>query len=168
MRFRTRSETATAELAAALSHLVMPGDLILLAGDLGAGKTVFAKGFGAALGVVGPITSPTFTLVREYRGRIGMYHLDVYRLGQLDEVEDLGLAELLDDDAVTLIEWGDVISPVLHPDYLEVRIERVDGDDVDENHRELELRCVGTRWSARRRVLLEQLAAWVAESPAEG
>ena len=95
-----------------------------------------------------------------------MYHLDVYRLAQLGEVEDLGLSELLDNDAVTLIEWGDVIASTLHPDYLEIRIERLDDED-DEDVRLFDLRCVGTRWSARHRVLFEHLDAWLIERPME-
>ena len=126
---RTTSAEETAALAATLADLAVSGDLILLSGDLGAGKTAFAKGFGAALGVTEPITSPTFTLVREYRGRMKLYHLDVYRLDQIEEALDLGLAELLDDDAVTLIEWGEPILPALPADYLEIRLELGDDDD---------------------------------------
>ena len=87
----TSSASATADLAAALAELAQPGDLLLLAGDLGAGKTAFCQGFGRGLGVDEQITSPTFTLVQSYTGRLDLYHLDVYRLEQLDEVVDLGL-----------------------------------------------------------------------------
>jgi len=92
----TSSVTQTRDLAAAIAELARPGDLILLVGDLGAGKTAFVQGFGAALGIDEPITSPTFTLARQYQGRLELNHLDVYRLEQIEEVLDLGLQELLD------------------------------------------------------------------------
>jgi len=118
----TRTVDETRALAAALGERARPGDLVLLAGDLGAGKTAFAQGFGAGLGIIETITSPTFTLAQEYEGRLRMHHLDVYRLDQLGEVAGLGLAELLDDGSVVLIEWGDKILPALPSDYLEVRL----------------------------------------------
>ncbi|MGH9216286.1 MAG: tRNA (adenosine(37)-N6)-threonylcarbamoyltransferase complex ATPase subunit type 1 TsaE, partial [Acidimicrobiales bacterium] len=108
---RTSSVEATQGLAAALASLAQPGDLVVLAGDLGAGKTAFVQGFGRGLGVGEPITSPTFTLVQEYMGRLPVHHVDVYRLGHLSEVVDLGLSELLDDEGIVLIEWGDAILP---------------------------------------------------------
>ena len=152
---RTSSAAATAELARALSELARPADLVLLSGDLGAGKTTFTQGFGRGLGVSEQITSPTFTLVRSYRGRLGLHHLDVYRLG-LEEVHDLGLNELLDEDAVTLIEWGDTIIPVVGPDRLEIRIRLGDGDD----DRVIELEPTG-RWALRERALRVAVAPWV-------
>lgn len=161
LRVRTTSAAETAAVAAALAGVASSGDLILLSGDLGAGKTAFTQGFGAALGVVEPIVSPTFTLVREYRGRLKLYHLDVYRVSQLTEVIDLGLGELLDDDAVTLIEWGESILPALPADYLEVRIEL--GEDDDE--RLLELTTIGPRWAARSGGLARLLAPWAGDGP---
>lgn len=153
---RTTSPSETAALAAALAAMVGTGDLIVLSGDLGAGKTAFAQGFGAALDIAEPITSPTFTLVREYTGRMKMYHLDVYRLDQIEEALDLGLAELLDDDAVTLIEWGEAILPALPPEYLVVRLEL--GDDDDE--RLLELSMIGRRWAARSGGVAKAVEPW--------
>ncbi len=155
---RTTSTEQTAALAAALAEMATSGDLIVLSGDLGAGKTAFAKGFGAALDVTEPITSPTFTLVREYQGRLKMYHLDVYRLEQIEEALDLGLAELLDDDAVTLVEWGEAILPALPPEYLEVRLEL--GEDDDE--RLLELVMIGRRWAARSVGIARAVSPWAA------
>lgn len=158
LRLRTRSVEATRELAARLAELVAGGDLIVLAGDLGAGKTAFAQGFGLGLGIDDQITSPTFTLARQYEGRLRMHHLDVYRFDATAEVHDVGLAELLDDDeAVTLIEWGDAIMPTLPADLLEIRITLGDEDD----DREFELRIVGSRWAARRRALTTALAEWL-------
>lgn len=152
----TSSISQTRELAAALAELARPGDLFLLVGDLGAGKTAFTQGFGAALGVQEPITSPTFTLARVYRGRLELNHLDVYRLAQLDEVLDLGLQELLDGDSVTVIEWGDAIAPALGADYLEVRL----GYGADDDDRIVVLRPVGGRWAARTRALTRAVEPW--------
>lgn len=153
----TTSVAETRQVAAALAELARAGDLLLLVGDLGAGKTAFTQGFGAALGVVDPITSPTFTLARVYEGRFVLNHLDVYRLAQLDEVLDLGLQELLDGDSVTLIEWGDVIAPALGADYLEVRLAFGDRDD----DRHITLEPMGTRWLARARALAASIEPWV-------
>ena len=106
------SPAATAAFAGRLAALVEPGDVIVLGGEMGAGKTAFAQGFGSALGVREPITSPTFALLHRYDGgRLAMYHADVYRLDTLGELADLGLGEL--DDGVVVVEWGDVVAPAL-------------------------------------------------------
>lgn len=162
---RTRSVEETRELAAAVARVAQPGDLVLLSGDLGAGKTAFVQGFGRGLGVTEPITSPTFTLAQQYEGRLTVHHLDVYRLDQLGEVADLGLAELLDDGGVVLIEWGDAILPVLPNDHLEVRLVYGDPGDGDDDRRIL-VRPVGPSWAARQVSLLEALAPW-AVAPAD-
>ena len=144
----------TRRLAAAIAPLVQAGDLVLLCGELGAGKTAFAQGFGAALGVTEAITSPTFTLAQQYSGRLRVHHLDVYRLEALGETLDLDLPGLLDDDAVILIEWGDAIVPALPADYLEVRLRFGSGDD----DRVIGVLTVGARWAARQGALREALA----------
>ena len=155
----TSTVDATRDLGAALAELARPGDLVLLVGDLGAGKTALAQGFGRGLGIEGRITSPTFTLARQYEGgRLLLHHLDVYRLEQMEEVFDVGLPELLDEGAVTLIEWGDAIAPALPSDYLEVRLAYGAGDD----ERVIELKVVGVSWSARERAVGQALAPWVA------
>jgi tRNA threonylcarbamoyladenosine biosynthesis protein TsaE len=123
----SESPGATRELAGRLARLCRPGDVVLLIGDLGAGKTVFAQGFAAALGVEGPVTSPTFALVRQYRCGVDspvglLIHADVYRTGSVDEVTDLALAELVEEDAVALVEWGDLAAPALGNSALEVTL----------------------------------------------
>jgi tRNA threonylcarbamoyladenosine biosynthesis protein TsaE len=159
MRASTSSVDATRDLGAAVAGLARGGDVIVLAGDLGAGKTAFVQGFGRALGVTGRITSPTFTLVHVYEGRLPVHHLDVYRLDQMSEALDLGLAEMLDEGGVVLIEWGDAILPVLPPDLLEVRLTFGDGDD----DRALDVRPIGPHWSARRSALTAALAPWLGD-----
>jgi tRNA threonylcarbamoyladenosine biosynthesis protein TsaE len=153
----TTSVEATRDLGAAVAGLARPGDVLVLAGDLGAGKTAFVQGFGRSLGVTDRITSPTFTLVHVYEGRLPIHHLDVYRLEQMSEALDLGLAEMLDEGGVVLIEWGDAIFPVLPRDLLEVRLTFGEGDD----DRSFDLRPIGTRWTARRGALSAALAPWV-------
>ena len=153
----SRSAKDTQTIAAEVARVVTAGDLIVLGGDLGAGKTTFTQGFGAALGVEDPITSPTFVLMRQYEGRLPVVHMDVYRLEQLQEAIDLGLAEILDDGAVALVEWGDLVAAVLPADFLEVIIEQAEGDDA---LRRLRMRPVGARWHARMRALGEALAPW--------
>jgi tRNA threonylcarbamoyladenosine biosynthesis protein TsaE len=110
-----------------VAALCTPGDVVLLVGDLGAGKTVFAQGFAAALGVSGPVTSPTFALVRQYDcgegSPVGVFiHADVYRTGSLHEVVDLALAELVEEDAVALVEWGELAAPALGDSVLEITL----------------------------------------------
>jgi len=112
---RSESAEGTRGIAAALAALARRGDVVVLAGTLGAGKTTFAQGFARGLGVEGPVTSPTFTLVRQYPCRLGLLvHADVYRLEHLAEVADLGLPQLA-DDGVALVEWGDAAVPALGP-----------------------------------------------------
>ncbi len=152
----TASAEETREAGAAVAAALVPGDVVSLTGDLGAGKTTLVQGAARALGVRDPVASPTFVLVREYRGTVPVYHLDVYRLDQMQEALDLGLAEMLDDGGVVLIEWGDAILPVLPHDLLEVRLTLGDGDD----DRTITVRPVGLRWAARGGGLEAALAPW--------
>jgi tRNA threonylcarbamoyladenosine biosynthesis protein TsaE len=151
----TSSPDQTRAVAAALAACCRGGDLILLTGDLGAGKTTFTQGFGAALGVTSPITSPTFTLHHRYEGRLVVNHLDVYRLEQLDDTIELGLAELLDSGDVTVIEWGDMIRPALGSDYVQLTLELGEADD----QRLVRIEFAGTAWADRFEELTEAVAA---------
>ena len=154
MRVSTKSAEDTRELAAQLAAVARAGDVVLLSGELGAGKTTFTQGFGAGLGVEDAITSPTFTLVQTYPGRLKLVHVDVYRLEMLQEVIDLGLPELLDDGAVALIEWGEAAEPVLAAEFLRIRIAFGEGDD----DRVMTIEPVGRSWLDRA-LALERWAA---------
>jgi tRNA threonylcarbamoyladenosine biosynthesis protein TsaE len=152
----TKSADDTRELGAALASVVTSGDVVLLAGDLGAGKTTLTQGLARGLGVEERVTSPTFILMRPYEGRVPLVHVDAYRLEHLQEVIDLGLAEMLDDGALAVIEWGDVVAPVLPPDFLEVRLGYRESDD----EREVHLRVAGPRWSARLAAIRLAVERW--------
>ena len=154
----TKSAEDTRELGAALATVARSGDVVLLSGDLGAGKTTLVQGFARGLGITGPVVSPTFILVRTYQGRLTLVHADAYRMDNLQEVTDLDLPELLDDGGVALVEWGDVIAPVLPADYLEIRLEFGEGDD----DRHIEVRVVGPTWASRAAALHGALEKWSA------
>jgi tRNA threonylcarbamoyladenosine biosynthesis protein TsaE len=156
----TASADETRALARAIATLVVPGDVVLLGGDLGAGKTTFTQGFAVGLGVVEHVTSPTFTLIRPYdaaHGRPSLLHVDVYRLDQLAEVLDLGLAEQVEEDAVAVVEWGIDAAPAFGPEHLEIEITLGASDD----DRVLQFRPVGRRWAGRADALRRAIAAWV-------
>ena len=142
-----------------VAELTTAGDVILLDGDLGAGKTTFTQGFARKLGVSEAVTSPTFTLVRRYPTSAGfdLYHADLYRLDQLNEVADLGLDELLDEGAAAVIEWGEKGAPALGPDHLSIQLRLLE-DDNDEDRRLLTFSCPGGSWEARWEALEERLA----------
>jgi tRNA threonylcarbamoyladenosine biosynthesis protein TsaE len=157
----TESAEATRAAAARLAPLCRAGDVVLLVGDLGAGKTTFAQGFAAALDVAGPVTSPTFALVRQYRCGAAspvstLIHADVYRTGSVEEIADLALAELVEEDAVALVEWGDVAAPALGADALEITIQAPDPVGAPER-RTIAARGRGT-WRARAGDVADALA----------
>ena len=152
---RTAGVEETRALGGAFAALVEVADVVVLVGDLGAGKTAFVQGFAEALGVSAPVTSPTFTLANRYEGRLVVNHLDVYRFEHLEEVEDLALPELL-DDGVTLVEWGDAISSALPAEHLSVTIRFGDRDD----DRSFEFRGRGDRWRRRAARMGAVLEPW--------
>jgi tRNA threonylcarbamoyladenosine biosynthesis protein TsaE len=160
LQLRVSSLEGTTAVAAALAELSREGDVILLAGDLGTGKTAFAQGFGRALGVTEPITSPTFTLVHSYdTGGLTLHHADLYRLDQLSEVADLALGELAEDRGIVLVEWGDVAESTFG-DHLVVRLATV---DADADARVIQITPVGRSWSWRWEPLQQAVAAWMKE-----
>lgn len=152
----TDGPDATRALAAALADQMTDGDLIVLTGDLGAGKTCFTQGLGRGLGIEDRITSPTFTLASQYEGRLVLDHLDVYRIEQLTDTLDLDLPELL-EVGVTVIEWGEQILPALPADHLMVAVRYGEGDD----DRRLRLSAGGPMWAERLPTLAQVIAPWV-------
>jgi tRNA threonylcarbamoyladenosine biosynthesis protein TsaE len=157
VRAVTRSVDETRALGEGLGRsLLRAGDVVVLAGDLGTGKTAFAQGVAKGLGVTEPVVSPTFTIVREYEGRLPLTHVDVYRLDRLQELHDLGFDELL-DEGVTLVEWGDVATQLLPPERLEVSLSLAGAEAGD---REISLSPVGESWIARSRRLAEVIAPY--------
>lgn len=153
----TASLADTHAVAAAVADLAAPGDVIVLAGEMGAGKTAFAQGFARAVGVDEPVTSPTFTLVHTYdTPRFALHHADLYRLDRLSEVADLALAELVADDGVLLVEWGDVVS-ALWGEHLAITLTAVDDDD---HARFVVMNAVGARWSRRWDRLRRAVQRW--------
>ncbi len=124
----SRSASATYELGRRLGEVARAGDLVCLWGDLGAGKTVFAKGFGRSLGVDETVSSPSFILMAEHPGRLRLFHLDLYRLADATEAVAGGLLDERQADGVTLVEWPDRLGSTLPPERLDVRIAGV-GDE---------------------------------------
>lgn len=141
----TRSAEETRVVGASLAPTLLPGDVVSLTGDLGAGKTVFVQGLAAALGAESRVTSPSFTIVHEYDARYPIIHLDIYRLDSFQEVLDLGFEEFLDPSAVVVIEWGEAIGPLLPKRYLEVDLRRPDDVD-DDDARRVTFRPHGAEW----------------------
>ncbi|MGY1732033.1 tRNA (adenosine(37)-N6)-threonylcarbamoyltransferase complex ATPase subunit type 1 TsaE [Geodermatophilus sp. SYSU D01045] len=118
----------TRALGAELAAVVRPGDLVVLTGPLGAGKTALTQGLGAALGVTEPVTSPTFVIARVHRGgRLPLVHVDAYRLGSVADVDDLDL-DASTEESVTVVEWGAGLVERLADEHLEVRLDRRDDD----------------------------------------
>jgi len=125
----TSDEAATQAVGGALAPLVAPGDVVVLTGDLGAGKTQLTKGLASALGVAEPVTSPTFNILLVHEGRIPLYHFDLYRLTHAEELEDLDYWGTLEADGVSVVEWGDRFAAAVPEQCVVVRI-NITGDDT--------------------------------------
>lgn len=131
-QYKSFSPTDTYNIACRLGKKLKGSEVIALEGSLGAGKTVFVKGLAAGLGAEGPVTSPTFTLLNLYSGRLVLAHFDVYRLPRPEAIEELGYEEYFFGPGVTAVEWSDLISAYLPEEYLLVKIERLPGSPHNE------------------------------------
>ncbi|HTE18675.1 MAG TPA: tRNA (adenosine(37)-N6)-threonylcarbamoyltransferase complex ATPase subunit type 1 TsaE [Armatimonadota bacterium] len=160
MRVNARSADETRALGELLGRRLGPGDVVCLTGELGAGKTTLAQGMGAGLGVAEPVSSPTFALVHEYRGRLPVWHLDTYRVRSLDELIDLSWDDLLAGGGVVLVEWPARIGAALPAERLDVALEYGEGDS-----RQIDLLPHGERMRA---VVDELAAAWARREEQEG
>lgn len=127
LQIKTLKEEETKALGEKLASLLQPGDVITLEGELGAGKTTFTKGLAKGLGVEGNINSPTFTIIKEYKGgRMPLYHMDVYRLEDSDE--DIGFDEYFHGEGITVVEWAHFIEDYLPEAYLQINISYGEGN----------------------------------------
>jgi tRNA threonylcarbamoyladenosine biosynthesis protein TsaE len=135
----------TMAVGEAIASLIREGDAVAHTGELGAGKTTFVRGAARALGFDGAVASPTFTLVREYQGRVRIYHVDVYRLERVQDVLDLGLDEMEAEGGVLLVEWGDAVEGFLPDDHLLAEITLVSEGDA----RRIVVTGVGPSWATR-------------------
>jgi tRNA threonylcarbamoyladenosine biosynthesis protein TsaE len=156
----TSSEEETRRVGQALAATLAPGDLVSLTGDLGAGKTTLVQGIAQGLGAEEHVTSPTFTLVREYvTGRLPIAHVDVYRLDRIQDVVDLALDELEDGACVLIVEWGDAVQELLPHDRLALEMRTADPTGEDET-RTIEVRAEGRTWEERAHELTGALRPW--------
>lgn len=140
--FVADSVEKTNSLGKKLASFMLPGDLIALSGELGAGKTTFVKALARGLGIPeDDVSSPSYTLVNEYNGRIPMYHFDLYRLEGADDVDDLGFDEYMEGDGLAVVEWADLAPQILPSEYIEIKI-MISGEES----RDLELKGIGERY----------------------
>ena len=160
MELAIRAATAedTRDVGAALAGVLRSHDVVVLTGELGAGKTTFVQGIARGLGATEHVASPTFTLVREYvSGRVPVAHVDLYRLEREQDVIDLALDELEDGERVLLVEWGDPVAELLADERLRVEF-AADPDDV----RRITVATIGPSWEERAGDLTDALTKWVA------
>lgn len=156
VELRAAAADDTRAVGEAIAALLRPRDAVILTGSLGAGKTTLVQGIARGLGVTDTVVSPTFTLVREYRGRLDVAHVDVYRLDRIQDVLDLGLEDLADGEAVLLVEWGDAVQEVLPPDHLTIELTGSEDDEA----RLLVLTPGGQTWVERWERLEQALEPW--------
>ena len=125
MVFESNSEKDTFDFGFRVGEKAKAGDVYTLVGDLGVGKTVFTKGLAKGLGIEEPVSSPTFTIIQIYEeGRLPFYHFDVYRIGDVEEMEEIGYEDCIYGEGVSLIEWANLIEEILPDHYVEVKIEK--------------------------------------------
>ncbi|MBR4168321.1 MAG: tRNA (adenosine(37)-N6)-threonylcarbamoyltransferase complex ATPase subunit type 1 TsaE [Lachnospiraceae bacterium] len=125
MTYETNSAGETFELAKKLAESAGPGDIYTLIGDLGVGKTVFTQGFAAGLGIKEPVNSPTFTILQIYeQGRLPFYHFDVYRIGDVEEMDEIGYEDCFFGNGVSMVEWADLIAEIIPENAVRITISK--------------------------------------------
>jgi tRNA threonylcarbamoyladenosine biosynthesis protein TsaE len=149
----------TRAVGEALAPVLLPSDAVLLTGELGAGKTTFVQGVARGLGIEDQVVSPTFTLIKEYSGRLDVAHVDVYRLDRIQDVVDLGLDELGQGDDVLLVEWGDVVEELLPVERLRVELTAEDPQGRSDVRR-IVMNGRGASWQERWEDLAAVLHPW--------
>ena len=157
LELRARTAEDTREVGEAMSASLRARDAVVLTGELGAGKTTFVQGVARGLGIEDQVSSPTFTLVKEYRGILDIAHVDVYRLERVQDVVDLGLDELGDGEGVLLVEWGDAVEDLLPDERLRVELTT---EDLESDVRRLRVSALGASWQERWGALEVAVAPW--------
>jgi len=145
INIETHSFEETVEFGKKLGIVLKSGDIISLSGDLGTGKTALTNGIAKSLGIDSYITSPTFTLVNEYEGRLPLYHFDVYRIYDPDEMFDIGFEEYINSEGITIIEWGEQIREILPEEIINVNIKKNLDKGIDV--REISIDFIGEKYS---------------------
>ena len=145
MKIIAESVEETITIGKKLGALVNSGDIVCLTGDLGTGKTHFVKGFAKGLNIEEYITSPTFTIVNEYQGRLKLYHFDVYRVDDPDEIYAIGFDEYIFSSAVSIIEWSNLIQELIPEESIRINIVKV--PEKGDNYREIEISYKGERYN---------------------
>lgn len=143
-QIKTYSQDETMLVGRALGSILKSGDVVCLTGDLGTGKTAFTNGIACALGIDDYITSPTFTIVNEYKTEVPLYHFDVYRIADPDEMYDIGFEEYLYGDGVVVIEWAELIKDILPDEFIWVKIRK--NLNLDVNIREIDIEFTGEKY----------------------
>ncbi|MCH5211444.1 MAG: tRNA (adenosine(37)-N6)-threonylcarbamoyltransferase complex ATPase subunit type 1 TsaE [Oscillospiraceae bacterium] len=134
IEYESYSYDDTAQIAAEFADTLNGGEFIAMYGDLGAGKTAFVQGLAKALGITQHVTSPTFTIVNEYEGRLPLYHFDVYRIADPDEMYEIGYEDYLDAGGVCIVEWAELIEELFPEDYIKISILKDDEKGFDYRH----------------------------------
>jgi tRNA threonylcarbamoyladenosine biosynthesis protein TsaE len=140
--FILKSTEETVRFGALLGKYLFPGSLVLLYGDLGTGKTTLTKGIAEVLQISEPITSPTFTIIQEYTGIIPLYHIDTYRIEEIDELLEIGIEEYFDSSGITVIEWPEILMEILPSEYLCIYIKK----DSSYQERKIILKGTGKKY----------------------
>ncbi len=154
IKIQTHSYEETVEFGKKIGAVLESGDIISLSGDLGTGKTAFTNGIAKSLGIKSYITSPTFTLVNEYEGLIPLYHFDVYRISDPDEMFDIGFDEYINGKGITIIEWGEQIEDILPEDIIKIEIQKNLSEGLD--IREITVEFIGEKYFSYQDKIMEE------------